>query len=542
MTTISIQPTFPNFAEADGTPLEAGYIYIGDANVNPETNAKTVYWDYALTIPASQPIRTIGGRPSRGGTPARLYINADYSMTVRSSTNTLVYSALTHQELFASAVPVESVTDLLGLTGTSDGERVELLSYATPNYSAAVPFDGAGGTFIWATTKPKSTADKIDVFDPSVSLANQGTGVGNGCWVRHNDTRMETVLTKAVGGAADVTLTETEASSSIFEFTGLLTASINVIVPDYVRNFSVLNSTTGAFTLTVKTSAGTGILVAQGESQALTCDGINVDDENSVKVNYNAIKAINTAKDTVAANATTSAIWEAAGNYIELTGTGVTITDFPASPQAGAKRRLEIATDVIFTDNANLDVQGGTQSLVAGDIAIIVAVTTTTFKVTIQREDGRAKSEPYALIRDEKADGVNGGTFTAAAWQTRDLNTKKYDSAGIASVAANQVTLQAGTYRFRAIAPCRQVNANRLKLYNVTDAADVIIGNNASVANTVSTIVNAEVSGRFTIISEKVFELRHYCQTTVANLGFGTEDGMALGVEVYSSIELWKET
>ncbi|KAB0594332.1 hypothetical protein [Cupriavidus gilardii] len=38
----------------------------------------------------------------------------------------------------------------------------------------------------------------------------------------------------------------------------------------------MLNKTTGAFSLTVKTAAGTGIVVAQGKNTELVCDGTNV--------------------------------------------------------------------------------------------------------------------------------------------------------------------------------------------------------------------------------------------------------------------------
>lgn len=85
-----------------------------------------------------------------------------------------------------------------------------------------------------------------------------------------------TILNKSVAGGIAVTLTATEAANSILNFTGLLTASINVIVPTSIREWTIYNATTGAFTLTVKTSAGTGIAVTQGTRQLLYCDNTNV--------------------------------------------------------------------------------------------------------------------------------------------------------------------------------------------------------------------------------------------------------------------------
>lgn len=100
MTALSIQPPYPIFTEADGSPLENGFVYIGTANLDPVANPIAVYWDAALTVPAAQPIRTLNGYPSRNGTPARMYVASACSIAVLdrhgvsvfSSANSLDYS------------------------------------------------------------------------------------------------------------------------------------------------------------------------------------------------------------------------------------------------------------------------------------------------------------------------------------------------------------------------------------------------------------------------------------------------------------------
>lgn len=84
-------------------------------------------------------------------------------------------------------------------------------------------------------------------------------------------------LSKSVAGGADVTLTAAEARNEIIEFTGLLTANIAVIVPTRARPWAMSNATTGAFTLTVKTAAGTGKEITQGKRAVLFCDATNVE-------------------------------------------------------------------------------------------------------------------------------------------------------------------------------------------------------------------------------------------------------------------------
>ena len=104
MTALSIQPTFPTFTGADGQPLENGYIWIGTANLNPITNPITVYWDAALSAPATQPIRTLGGYPSNSGTPARMYVNSDYSIQVLDRKGSVVYSAPVATERYGGGI------------------------------------------------------------------------------------------------------------------------------------------------------------------------------------------------------------------------------------------------------------------------------------------------------------------------------------------------------------------------------------------------------------------------------------------------------
>ena len=104
MSALSIQPTYPIFTETDGQPLEDGYVWIGTANLDPQTNPINVYWDAALTIAAPQPIRTLNGYPSRNGTPGRLYVNSDYSIRVMNKNGSVVYSAPAATERYSPIV------------------------------------------------------------------------------------------------------------------------------------------------------------------------------------------------------------------------------------------------------------------------------------------------------------------------------------------------------------------------------------------------------------------------------------------------------
>lgn len=94
--------------------------------------------------------------------------------------------------------------------------------------------------------------------------------------IKLNAVDVGSTLTLSVAGGSNVTLTAAEANNAILVFTGVLTGNINVIVPNGPRQYTVNNATTGAFTLTVKTSAGTGVIVTQASVVPLLADGTNV--------------------------------------------------------------------------------------------------------------------------------------------------------------------------------------------------------------------------------------------------------------------------
>lgn len=108
---------------------------------------------------------------------------------------------------------------------------------------------------------------------PDVALGDRSGKIPNTKFVQ--DT-INGILNKDVAGGVNVTLTATEAGNGVLVFTGTLTANISVIVPATSKSWIVANRTTGAFTLTLKTAAGTGILVTQGRSAELWCDATNV--------------------------------------------------------------------------------------------------------------------------------------------------------------------------------------------------------------------------------------------------------------------------
>lgn len=152
--------------------------------------------------------------------------------------------------------------------------------------------------------------------------------------------------------------------------------------------------------------------------------------------------------------------------------------------------------------------------------------------------DNALGGENYILIRDEKPDGSHGGTFTTGSWQTRTLNTEVVDTGGNATLSSNQITLAAGTYRFRCTAGACNVNVHKAKLKNTTDSIEYI--GTSEYSNTANQTTTSIVVGRFTIAAPKVFELQHRGNRTYATGGYGFASNFGV-VEVYAQCEFWKE-
>jgi len=142
------------------------------------------------------------------------------------------------------------------------------------------------------------------------------------------------------------------------------------------------------------------------------------------------------------------------------------------------------------------------------------------------------------IVEDQKTSGTAGGTFTSGAWQTRTLNTEVLNGISGASLASNQITLPAGTYDVRFVAPAAGVSLHKAKICDITHSTDLIIGSSEDIYNTAS-VTKSTGFGRFVLSGETVIELQHYCSATGSTQGFGQACGFSV-VEVYAHVEIQK--
>ena len=139
----------PLFLDTRGALMDGGHVYVGVADSDPQTSPINLFWDAALTIPATQPLRTIGGRIVNGVTPANVFFaEPDFSMRTTDVNGVLcdyspsVYtSASTYQPLDAD------LTAIAALATTAYGRSLLTLAnqaalVTATGVAAALPLTG----------------------------------------------------------------------------------------------------------------------------------------------------------------------------------------------------------------------------------------------------------------------------------------------------------------------------------------------------------------------------------------------------------------
>lgn len=167
---IPIQNPYRLFLDVDGQPLEDGYIYVGVAGLNPEVSANqlAIYFDSALTIPASQPLRTIGGIITNSGSAANIYtFPLRCSITIRNKNGTLIYSVLNTiiSDAFGSFYSIGSVAEIGTTEIDSTINLIKVDSYHAVVYPSSVGPKGGHYRFRDGTTGTPGAIVGLTTYD-----------------------------------------------------------------------------------------------------------------------------------------------------------------------------------------------------------------------------------------------------------------------------------------------------------------------------------------------------------------------------------------
>ena len=125
----------------------------------------------------------------------------------------------------------------------------------------------------------------------SLKLTVQATGENSGTWGQFTNTNL-LILEQAIGGYDAVGITSgasltfsngalSNGKNQVLKLTGTIAGNVNVTIPDGIeKTYLVENATVGAFTVTFKTSSGTGATWSTTDKgyKILYSDGTNIVD------------------------------------------------------------------------------------------------------------------------------------------------------------------------------------------------------------------------------------------------------------------------
>lgn len=129
-------------------------------------------------------------------------------------------------------------------------------------------------------------------YTGNLKLALPATGTESGTWGDAVNNQITALVDQSISGTvsltsmtnANYTLTNGDGNAAnearymalLVPSSLTLTAARNITVPSTSKMYIVKNSSTGGFSVTVKTAAGGGIDVPNGKTLFLYCDGTNV--------------------------------------------------------------------------------------------------------------------------------------------------------------------------------------------------------------------------------------------------------------------------
>lgn len=147
---------------------------------------------------------------------------------------------------------------------------------------------------------------------------------------------------------------------------------------------------------------------------------------------------------------------------------------------------------------------------------------------------------PKLVYASYETSGV-GGASTGGSWQTLPMNTLDSDEYSLASVAANQITLESGVYDVEANYTLYQCLDSVIRLYNVTSASEMLVSTSTYSTNSGDYATDAcNLKGRISLAVSSTLRFEYYCNVSriVNGLGIGASTGGSWKHGIYKFTKL----
>ena len=124
-------------------------------------------------------------------------------------------------------------------------------------------------------------------FSPSLRIELIGDGDQSGIWGQTTNTNLGTLIEQAIAGVVSITMIDAnytmtnfngvsdEARNQVIVLSGTNTAQRNLIAPLVEKTYTIRNSTTGGFAVQIIGASGTGVVIPNGVTTTVYCDGTN---------------------------------------------------------------------------------------------------------------------------------------------------------------------------------------------------------------------------------------------------------------------------
>jgi len=202
----------------------------------------------------------------------------------------------------------------------------------------------------------------------SLKLTVQATGENSGTWGQITNTNL-LILEQAIGGFQSVAITTgatltfsngalSNGKNNVLKLVGTIGGAVNVVVPDSVeKTYIIDNATTGAHTVTVKTSSGSGVTwtAADKGTKVVYSDGTNVVDTALTELSSDFSPQLSADLDCngqdIIMDSSNSIQDDSNNEYIKMAKTGSAVNEFTVTNAATGNAPNLSATG----DDTNID-------------------------------------------------------------------------------------------------------------------------------------------------------------------------------------------
>jgi hypothetical protein len=165
-------------------------------------------------------------------------------------------------------------------------------------------------------------------YSTSLKLTLMGDGDQAGLWGQTTNTNLGTLLEQAITGVTSIVMSDAnytltsfngvsdEARNAVLVVTGTNNAQRDLIPPVVEKLYTVVNNTTGGYAIRVIGASGTGVIIPNGATCLVYCDGTNF------------VSGLSGTSGNFTVNGTVTAT---TGTFTTVSGNGVALTAINAS-------------------------------------------------------------------------------------------------------------------------------------------------------------------------------------------------------------------